>query len=116
MITTKFYSDMLKREFATEKEAVAAEKAYEKTLKEAEAKRLEAQKKQEALKAQRAERAKEVENAFKEATNARNHANTLLNEFIKDYGSFHATVVDRHPITTNFDFLDNFLSMLFPEI
>lgn len=116
MITTKFYSDMLKREFATEKEAVAAEKEYEKSLKEAEAKKLEAQKQQEALRAKRAERAKEVENAMKEAANARNHANKLLNEFIKDYGCFHATVVDKHPLTTSFDFLDNFLSMLFPEI
>ena len=37
------------------------------------------------LASERKDRAKEVEDAFK-------HANTLLDEFVEDYGSFHFTL------------------------
>lgn len=50
------------------------------------------QAKNEVKKAERARRAKEVEDAYKVASDAIDNAEELLSKFVKDYGSFHTTI------------------------
>lgn len=52
----------------------------------------------------RTKRAKEVEEAFKQASESTNKAKVLLNSFVKDYGSFHMTL-DTPQLQSNFDYL-----------
>lgn len=73
----KYYSDLTKKLYDTEKQLKAAE--------------IEATK----SKADRAERAKEVTEALKTANEATNKANKLLAQFVKDYGSFKTTLTDK---------------------
>lgn len=80
----KYYSEALDKFFDTPQECTEAE------LKEQKAKE-EAEKKSKALKEQRKERAAEVEKALKELSEAEKHYRELLNNFLKDYGSFHYT-------------------------
>lgn len=80
----KYYSTELNELFDSEEALVKAEKAEVEKKKKAEAEL-------KAKKADRAKRAKEVEKAFKDAMKAQQQADELLNSFIKDYGSFHAT-------------------------
>lgn len=70
------------------------EKVYDSTeeLETAEKEVLDEQKAQEEKLAKRAERAKEVEAAYAKAAEAKEQADELLNEFLKDYNSFHTTV------------------------
>lgn len=83
----KYYSEELKKLFDNEDELTKAEnKAKEVALAK--------EKKEKALREERATRAKEVEDAFKAARDAEKKANELLNEFVKDYGSFHTTIKD----------------------
>lgn len=76
----KFYSEETKK-FYDSAEACQEDEVKVKAEKEAAAVRA-AQ-----LKEERASRAKEVEDALA-------HANELLNNFVKDYGSFHYTIKD----------------------
>ena len=94
MITGIFHSDLLNKNFATEKEAVEAERAYQEKVKQEQMRKAEEQKRLEKIRAERTARAKEVDAAFKAAIEARKHANELLDKFIKDYGSFHATFAE----------------------
>ncbi len=71
------YSEKTKKRYDTVEECVKAEEEFDKAV-------AEEKEKKERLANERKERAKEVEDAFK-------NANDLLNKFIKDYGSFHAT-------------------------
>lgn len=80
----KYYSTELNELFDSEEALVKAEKAEVEKKEKAEAEL-------KAKKADRAKRAKEVEKAFKDAMKAQQQADELLNSFIKDYGSFHAT-------------------------
>lgn len=80
----KFYSELTKRLYNTEKELVEAETK----VKNAEAEKIAAEK---AKKEARAIRAKEVENAIKEAAKAQEKASTLLKNFTNDYGYFHTS-------------------------
>ena len=105
----KFYSEKTKKYYDEDKLAL---------LKADEVKFDEENKKQEVIKAERAERAKAVEDAFKKAEQAQKEANTLLNDFIKDYKSFHLTIKDNHiptvPTLSLFDLVfDPFQSFLF---
>ncbi len=70
----KYYSDLTKKLYDTEKQLKAAEIEVTKS------------------KADRAERAKEVTEALKTANEATNKANKLLAQFVKDYGSFKTTL------------------------
>lgn len=97
----KYYSDKLNKFFASEKECAEAEKAHE-AHEEAEA-RLAAEKK--ALSEKRAERAKEIEESYKKLMEARKEYNTLMNKFLRDYGSYHKTMHLDEPF---FDFIDFF--------
>lgn len=78
----KFYSEITKKLYDTEKELVKAEneiKVKEIAAREAEIKK----------KAERKNRAKEVEEALKVANDAQNKAIQLLKDFTRDYGYFH---------------------------
>lgn len=72
----KYYSEITKKLYDTKDECTEAE--------------IEATK----AKADRATRAKEVEEALKVAKEANKKAQTLLDAFVKDYGSFKTTIKD----------------------
>lgn len=77
----KFYSDVTKQLYESERELRKAEAVAEKEKQALEEK-----------KAEKAKRAKEIEVAFERVEQARKDANELVNTFIKDYGSFHSTI------------------------
>lgn len=83
----KYYSEQLKKLFDTPEELLAAEEKVNAAKREEEEKKAQ-------LKAQRETRAKEVEDAFKAASDAQKKANELLGAFVKDYGSYHTTLKD----------------------
>lgn len=114
MIRQKFYSDLLKKDFNTEKEAVLAEKEYEERLTKIEKQREEERKKLEVLRAERSVRAKEVENAFEDVRKEREKANKILNDFIKDYGTYHSTIVK--PIKSTDDLFNRIWNNFFTLI
>ena len=90
----KFYSELTKKLYDTQEDLHKAEIALTKS------------------KADRAERAKEVEKALKEANEANKKANKLLQEFVKDYGSFKTTIKDEN-VDANSMFWDVFDKFLF---
>jgi hypothetical protein len=95
----KYYSEVLRKKFDSEKDCLKAEKEYQDQLDEAERKEKE-------LKAARKTRAKEVEDALSRARDARDEYNRLLTEFCKDYGVFHTTtalVPNRHSLFDLFE-------------
>ena len=77
----KYFSEITEKVYDTPEELETAEKEV-----------LDEQKAQEEKLAKRAERAKEVEAAYAKAAEVKEQADELLNEFLKDYGSFHTTV------------------------
>ena len=77
----KYFSEITKKVYDSTEELETAENEV-----------LDEQKAQEEKLAKRAERAKEVEAAYAKAAEAKEQADELLNEFLKDYGSFHTTV------------------------
>lgn len=99
----KYYSEITKKFYDKESCLVADE---EKVIKEQEEKDAKAKQ----LKEERANRAKAVEEAYKVAHEKYAEADKLMNEFLKDYGSFHSTVKDVQPTFTSlFDyFFGNF--------
>lgn len=90
----KFYSELTKKLYDTQEDLQKAEIALTKS------------------KADRAERAKEVEKALKEANEASKKANKLLQEFVKDYGSFKTTIKDEN-VDANSIFWDVFDKFIF---
>lgn len=78
----RYYSDIVKKFYDTQKECSIAEK---KALVEKE----EAEKKAIELKETRKNRAKEVEDALEAVYAAENKYKELLGAFLEDYGSFH---------------------------
>ncbi len=94
----KFYSESLNKMFDSADACAEAESTHEKALAEAEAKK-------KALADERANRAKEVEEAYKVAVDAKKAYNEKLQDFLKDYGSFHCTFKNVDPF---FSFLDWF--------
>ena len=74
----KYYSELTKKLYDTKEDLQKAEIEITKS------------------KADRAERAKEVEKALKEAGEANKKANKLLQDFVKDYGSFKTTIKDEN--------------------
>ena len=77
----KYFSEITEKVYNTPEELETAEKEV-----------LDDQKAQEEKSAKRAERAKEVEEAYAKAADVKEQADKLLNEFLKDYGSFHTTL------------------------
>lgn len=92
----KFYSEKLNKVYDTEQACVEAESAHDKAIAEAEAKK-------KALVEERATRAKEVEDLYKAAVEAKKAYDEKLREFLKDYGSFHATFKNVDPFFTLLD-------------
>ena len=99
----KFISEKTNKTYATAEECLAAEKEYdeaiarkkaeeEKALIERKKKETEQKLRTEKLNAERKTRAAEVEKAYQAIIDANKNYHDLLNEFVKDYGSFHMTV------------------------
>lgn len=109
-IKQKFYSELLDKYFDTEKEAVKAEKDYKDKLEQIRKEQIEKEKQAEEAKAKRALRAKEVEEAFKLVEQTSTAAKKLLNEFIRDYGTYHTTITGKSLFSMVFD---NFFENLF---
>ena len=89
----KFYSELTKKLYDTQEDLQKAEIEVTKS------------------KADRAERAKEVEKALREANEASKKANKLLQEFVRDYGSFKTTIKDSNADANSlfWDVFDKFL-------
>ncbi len=97
----KYYSEKTKDFYENEADCTAAEEKYDKQLVAIETKKKE-------LAEARGARAKEVEDAYKRVCEANKEYRELLNRFIKDYGSYHATYKDGDiPPFSLFDFLLN---------
>ena len=79
----KYYSEKLKKVYDTVEQLQTAETEYDK----AHAAEIAKQKERKA-------RAEEINKARKELVNAQNRYNDLINKFVKDYGSYHATYTD----------------------
>ena len=79
----KYYSEKLKKVYDTVEQLDTAEKEYD----EAHAAEIAKQKERKA-------RAEEISNARKNAIKAQEHYNELIKQFVKDYGSYHATYTD----------------------
>ncbi len=92
----KFYSEKLNKMFDTQEACAQAENAHEKAVAEAEAKK-------KALADERATRAKAVEDLYKQAVEAKQTYDKALQDFLKDYGSFHATFKTTDPFFGIFD-------------
>lgn len=110
-----FLSEKLNKYFDSEEECNKAEKEHEEKLalvKAEQEKKLELEKQK---KAERKERAEAVTQAFKDADEAYKHAKDLLNEFVREYGSFHTsyTTKDLVPTRSLFDifFGDHFFDL-----
>lgn len=86
----KFYSEKLNTMFDTQEACAQAESEHDKQVAEAEAKK-------KALADERATRAKAVEELYKQAVEAKQKYDKALQEFLKDYGSFHATFKSTDP-------------------
>ena len=81
----KYYSEEMKRFFDTEEECMTAEAAYEEELEKARKAKAEAAERRKA-------RAQEVELARDEFIKARDNFNKVLNDFCKEYGSYHFSI------------------------
>lgn len=94
----KFYSEKLNKLFDTQEACAQAEEAHAKAVAEEEAKK-------KALADERANRAKNVEELYKQAVEAKQAYDKALQEFLKDYGSFHATFKAKDPFFGIFDWI-----------
>ena len=80
----KYYSEELHVNFNTEEECVAAEKKYLAKLEKEKQENMR-------IKEEKASRAKAVQAAYEKYVEAEKNYKALRNDFIKDYGYFHAT-------------------------
>lgn len=96
----QYYSTDLKQFFDTPEACEEAEAKYKQEVTEANAKK-------EALRAERKARADEVNAAYKAVKEAEKAYYELRNQFVRDYGSFHATYsdFDAQPFASLFDLL-----------
>lgn len=81
----KYYSEKLDKLFEDEKALLKAEDEHDVRVAAEKAK-------QEQLANTRKERAKAIEESYKKVVEARNEYKKLVDEFTKDYGSFHMSV------------------------
>lgn len=99
----KYFSELLSRVYNSEEECIEAEEKHKKALAEEKRQKAVAEAKKEALANERAERAKKIEELYKAAATAEREYKTALNDFIKDYGSFHATFKTTDPFFSILD-------------
>ena len=92
----KFYSETLGKFYNTQEDCVQAEKEHDEKVAKAKAEK-------EAKANERASRAKAVEELYKKAIDAKAEYDKALKEFLKDYGSFHATFKTTDPFFGIFD-------------
>ena len=100
----KYYSEITKSIYETEKDLKAAEQtAAQKEAERVAALEVAEQKKAQLL-AERKNRAKELEDAYKAVDTAIKHRDELLQSFCHDYGAFHMTIngVSRVPSFADF--------------
>lgn len=83
----KYYSEDLKKLFDSEDDLVAAEK-------KSNDERIAKEKKDKELKEARSARAEEIENLIKQRNELNGKINEKINQFAKDYGSFHYSFKD----------------------
>lgn len=87
----KYYSDVTRKLYETAEELTKAETAVVKAEQERKAALEKKQAEQAKLKEQRAARAQEVTEAIRVRDEAQKKVNELVNNFVKDYGSYHYT-------------------------
>lgn len=92
----KYYSEELQQTFDTEDECLEAEEQFLKSKRQLE-------EKTKKLKEEKAARAKAVNKAYEDWIEAEKTYKQLRNEFIKDYGYFHATYSNSEDLQ-DFDF------------
>lgn len=113
----KFYSDVTKQFYDTEKACLEAEfKVKEKQNREKilrEKAERERKEKQEALAAERKTRAAEVEDARKAMVTAQHKYSEVLEAFIKAYGSYHLSLDDEDAKIAKHSLFDIFSPFLF---
>ena len=109
----KFYSDVTKNFYETEKECLAAEfKVKEEQNREKIRKEREAaieNEKREKANAERKEAAARVEEARKAMTQAQTAYKNELDKFITKYGTYHYSTTNANEIPILFDLFDSFL-------
>ena len=81
----KYYSEKTMKVYDDVEQLNTAEKEYDEAHAAEIAKRKE-----------RKERAEEINNARKDAIKAQEHYDELIKQFVKDYGSYHATYTDEN--------------------
>lgn len=96
----KYYSEKTKKFYEDEAACKEAEESFDKQLVAIETKKKE-------LAEARGARAKEVEDAYKKLQEANKEYRELLEKFIKDYGSYHATYKGGDWPVSLFEFLFN---------
>lgn len=79
----KYFSEITNSVYDTEQELIEAEELVAKE-----------EEKKEIAKKERADRAKEIDEAIKVAAEAQKKVDELIDEFVRDYGSYHATFKD----------------------
>lgn len=94
----KYYSDITKSFYETEKEALEAEKKHQELISEK-------QEREKKLKEERKTRAHEIEVARDAMNEAEQEYSRLLKAFINDYGYYHQTITKEGemPFKTLFD-------------
>lgn len=95
----KYFSEKLNKVFESEQECVDAEQKFEIEEKE----KVEKEKE---LANTRKERAHQIEESYKKIMDARKEYRKLLDDFVKDYGSFHCTFKSSEPLFSDMDFFE----------
>jgi len=95
----KYFSEKLNKVFESEEECVEAENKFELAKQEKE-------EKERQLAETRKERAHEIEDAWKKVVDDRKEYMKLVDNFVKDYGSFHYTFRSQEPVFADMDFFD----------
>ena len=107
-----YYSEITNNTYSTpdacqeEEKRVLAEQAAAKAKREKEEQELKAKKEREA--SERKALAAEVEDARKQMVEAQNRYKERLNDFLKQYGTYHYSTTDTKEIPTLFDFFSPF--------
>lgn len=95
----KYFSEKLNKVFESEKECVEAENKFELAKQEKE-------EKEKRLTQERKERAHEIEEQYKKIMDDRKEYRKMVDDFIRDYGSFHCTFKSNEPVFSDMDLFD----------
>lgn len=95
----KYFSEKLNKVFESEEECVEAENKFELAKQEKE-------EKEKRLTQERKERAHEIEEQYKKIMDDRKEYRKMVDDFIRDYGSFHCTFKSNEPVFSDMDLFD----------